>query len=228
MLLYSILYHMQSFCKTTAGTVELLAHLESVYMMVAGYWATEAEAFESDCKQPEKTGAAVTKPISLKSEDKEPADSSEAVTNAKPLESDYTEPADSGEAVTQKCEQPKGSSEANAEAEVLEHEGKEPTESTEEARGECKEPKNSNDGEYYYKRTEDKIATWNKAKAEIDAYAMRLSKASNSFNFQTEAKPPEARKVKFEKFDYSLCVPTTINLQENNIPITKTTASSYS
>ena len=68
------------------------------------------------------------------------------------------------------------------------------------------------------KHVTDKITTWRKAKEEIDDYVKRLSKVSNSFNFQTEAKPPKAQSVEYEKLDFTLRVPTTINLQENGIP----------
>ena len=96
---YASIFHflyMQSFGEITTGTLELLAHLESVYTLVAAYWDTEAEAFESECKQPKEASETVPKAKSLESEDKEPTESSEAVA--------------------EKCKQPKGSSEANMEA----------------------------------------------------------------------------------------------------------------
>ena len=39
----------QSIAETTAGTVKLLANLESTYKAIATYWATEAENLESQC-----------------------------------------------------------------------------------------------------------------------------------------------------------------------------------
>ena len=124
----------QSIAETTAGTVKLLANLESTYKAIATYWATEAENLESQCNVKESSQTA-----------------------------DIAAQKDN--------------------------------------------------------HLEDKITAWRTAKKEIDDYVLKISKVNNSFNFETEAKPPEAQTVEYEHLEFALKVPVTVDLQENDIPI---------
>ena len=101
------------------------------------------------------------------------------------------------------------------------------TTEAEKLESQCKELEEGSDGAEDVsakedKDVEDKMTTWKKAKDEIDDHVKRLSEVNNSFNFETEAKPPAAKSVEYEKLGFTLPVPTTINLQAvhgNNTPI---------
>ena len=60
---------------------------------------------------------------------------------------------------------------------------------------------------------QDKIAAWTKAKEEIDHYTVKMSKVNNSFNFETRAKPTEAKKVECENLDITLRVPKSVTFK---------------
>ena len=60
---------------------------------------------------------------------------------------------------------------------------------------------------------QDKIAAWTKAKKEIDHYTVKMSKVTNSFNFETKAKPTEAKKVECENLDIILRVPKSVTFK---------------
>ena len=63
------------------------------------------------------------------------------------------------------------------------------------------------------KAIENNIQFWTKAKDEMDRYVTAMSVINNSFNFQTEAKPPRAQSFGFKELEFSLSLPASINVK---------------
>ena len=59
----------------------------------------------------------------------------------------------------------------------------------------------------------DNITFWTKAKEELDRYAVAMSEVNNSFNFNTEAKPPSAQRFCLPNLDLTLHLPSTVDIK---------------
>ena len=54
---------------------------------------------------------------------------------------------------------------------------------------------------------------WTKAKEDIDRYVQAMSVINNCYNFETDANGPELKMVTYDKLDFVLYVPTSVNTE---------------
>ena len=55
---------------------------------------------------------------------------------------------------------------------------------------------------------------WTKAREDMDRYVQAMSVVNNCYNFETDAKGPEVKMVTYDKLDFVLHVPKSVDISQ--------------